>query len=362
MGFKMKYTIKADYIKKGKRRSGRSIKPSFGVCHDTGNAGSTAQNNRDYYNNTYMDPSCASAQTFVDDIDILECIPLTTAAPEQAFHVLYNRTLDNQLFGDDANDIAAGVELCFGENKKTGRVINFEEAYKRYVWYMAYVSYKFGFTPNRWIGHEKLDPKRKTDPSNALERYGKTYEQLMADIVKEYNECIGISIDPIPVAPVTKPETKVTSTLLKEGSKGKAVSDLQAKLNKVGYKLEVDGIFGKGTENAVFDFQKKQDIGMDGVVGSQTIAALDKAIVALSKPKPKKPSRSFARTYRYTTPMMSDSNFRSTDIAAIQKLTGAKVDGYFGKATEEKVKDWQKDHGLSVDGIVGPKTFAAMFK
>lgn len=36
------------------------------------------------------------------------------------------------------------------------------------------------------------------------------------------------------------------------------------------------------------------------------------------------------------------------------------VDGVFGSKTEKAVKTWQKDHNLTVDGIVGPKTWASM--
>ncbi|WP_416731378.1 N-acetylmuramoyl-L-alanine amidase family protein [Fictibacillus sp. JL2B1089] len=208
----MKYQIKKDYIKvKTNRRPGILIKPEFGVLHDTGNYGSTAQNNVDYFKNTPMDSTSASAHTFIDDIDIIECVPLTLDKAERAHHVRYNVPADNHLFGDDANDIAAGVELCFGEHKKTGRVINFKEAYKRYVWYCAYVSYVFKFNPNRWIGHEKLDPGRKTDPSNALKRYGKTYEQLLKDIVDEYNECTKAPVSEQPKPKSNEPKLKTSS-------------------------------------------------------------------------------------------------------------------------------------------------------
>ena len=36
------------------------------------------------------------------------------------------------------------------------------------------------------------------------------------------------------------------------------------------------------------------------------------------------------------------------------------IDGDFGKATEKAVKEFQDDHKLSKDGIVGPKTWAAL--
>ena len=38
------------------------------------------------------------------------------------------------------------------------------------------------------------------------------------------------------------------------------------------------------------------------------------------------------------------------------------VDGDFGRMTERAVKAFQQDHGLKVDGICGPKTFAALLR
>ena len=206
MSFKMKYPIKTNYIPSGtKRRSGIKMvggKPNFGVVHDTGNPGSTAAGNVNYYINSRNTMS-ASAHTFIDDKEIIECIPLTTGTPEKAWHVIYDVVTDNQMFGDDANDRAGGVELCFGGS------INFEEAYKRYVWYNAYTAYKFGFSPTRFVGHHILDPKRKTDPENALKRYGKTYAQLLKDIVTEYNACVGKATT---TTPVTSTVTSGTGT------------------------------------------------------------------------------------------------------------------------------------------------------
>jgi hypothetical protein len=62
---------------------------------------------------------------------------------------------------------------------------------------------------------------------------------------------------------------------LRRGNQGDEVADLQMILNsKFGYELEVDGNFGKATEIAVKDFQKKHGLTADGVVGKKTWAAL----------------------------------------------------------------------------------------
>ncbi len=126
----------------------------------------------------------ASAHIFVDDKEIIECIPFLTAPPEKAWHVVYNTPIDNKLFGVDANDAAGGVELCYGGN------INLQAAYKRYIWVLAYSCYKHGLNPATDItGHHILDPSRKTDPMNAFKLLGKTFDDFVADVVAEYKEC-----------------------------------------------------------------------------------------------------------------------------------------------------------------------------
>lgn len=64
----------------------------------------------------------------------------------------------------------------------------------------------------------------------------------------------------------------------------------------------------------------------------------------------------------YTTLRRGDSG---EDVSILQqklKSQGAdiSVDGKFGSATEQAVKDFQKTYGLTVDGVVGPKTWAAL--
>ena len=49
-------------------------------------------------------------------------------------------------------------------------------------------------------------------------------------------------------------------------------------------------------------------------------------------------------------------------ITRIQHCVGTTADGRYGPYTAVAVRRWQKSHGLLVDGIVGPKTWAAMAK
>ena len=64
-------------------------------------------------------------------------------------------------------------------------------------------------------------------------------------------------------------------TTLKLGSRCESVKTLQTKLNAVrDYGLTVDGIFGGKTEKAVMDFQKRNELSVDGVVGAKTWSKL----------------------------------------------------------------------------------------
>lgn len=63
--------------------------------------------------------------------------------------------------------------------------------------------------------------------------------------------------------------------VLKMGSQGEEVKVLQEKLNKFGYKLIADGIFGQGTESAVYDFQRRNKIKSNGIVDKSTYDKLD---------------------------------------------------------------------------------------
>jgi L,D-peptidoglycan transpeptidase YkuD (ErfK/YbiS/YcfS/YnhG family) len=61
---------------------------------------------------------------------------------------------------------------------------------------------------------------------------------------------------------------------LKFGARSDAVRELQQALNDIGYRITIDGYFGRETQDAVKRFQKDRELKVDGVVGSATARAL----------------------------------------------------------------------------------------
>ena len=84
----------------------------------------------------------------------------------------------------------------------------------------------------------------------------------------------GMSFDFIPSGNVTtpvsaKPITKIPATI-RRGARGDLVKQLQTLLSKDGSSLEIDGIFGPGTQSAVRAFQSRHNLVVDGIVGPKT--------------------------------------------------------------------------------------------
>ena len=82
------------------------------------------------------------------------------------------------------------------------------------------------------------------------------------------------------------PEPSIT---LKRGTYGNGVKWLQDMLNHNGYTLSIDGEFGNATYNAVTNFQKNNNLQVDGIVGPATKSML-KNMASIS-----------SMTYKYTT-------------------------------------------------------------
>ncbi len=62
--------------------------------------------------------------------------------------------------------------------------------------------------------------------------------------------------------------------VLRRGSKGEAVVELQRALRGLGFMVAIDGDFGPGTEVAVAALQREKGLGVDGIVGNDTWKAI----------------------------------------------------------------------------------------
>ncbi|MEW6189075.1 MAG: N-acetylmuramoyl-L-alanine amidase [Actinomycetota bacterium] len=140
--------------------------------------------------------------------------------------------------------------------------------------------------------------------------------------------------------------------LIKRGSRGSEVVDIQTRLIKLGYDLGptgVDGIFGKYTERAVKEFQQDRGLLTDGIVGEDTWRELVEATYRLGD-----------RLLYLRSPFL-----RGDDVKQLQRwlntlgFNAGPVDGIFGPLTEKAVREFQENVGLVSDGIVGPSTLGA---
>lgn len=143
----------------------------------------------------------------------------------------------------------------------------------------------------------------------------------------------------------------MTSSVLRVGSGGEPVRDLQTRLAAAGHPTaDPTGTFGPSTEAAVRAFQESRRIRVDGIVGRQTWSALVESGWVLGD-----------RMLSQRRPMV-----RGDDVLALQRrLNGlgfdaGREDGIFGPDTSRGLLDFQRNAGISPDGVVGPSTIAAL--
>ena len=148
--------------------------------------------------------------------------------------------------------------------------------------------------------------------------------------------------------PHTTQNTTVRPTL-SIGSTGDDVKDLQKVLNATVADLAVDGVFGKQTQEAVMAFQKQYDLTVDGIVGPKTWAIVDTIETDENDIRPTLRRGSTGADVEYLQRRLNGIGFGSLV-----------VDGIFGAATEEAVKKFQGQYGLTVDGVVGSQTWAKL--
>ncbi|MBR6553308.1 MAG: peptidoglycan-binding protein [Clostridia bacterium] len=160
---------------------------------------------------------------------------------------------------------------------------------------------------------------------------------------------------------------------LQSGSRGTEVLRIQRYLEYISRELgadvvpavEVDGVYGDETAEAVRLFQNYYGLVQTGTVNEATWNAIVTSFYALGggetdtlRPYPGTPLRRGAtgEDVRWLQTML---NAVSTVDLDMPMLT---VDGIFGPATEANVRRYQRNYGLAEDGIAGPLTWESLTK
>ena len=236
------------------------------VLHWTANFGATAEDHYEYFNN--LEGRYASAHIFVDKKEALCIIPLN----EIAYHANDGKFRGIPELKPNANYLSIGVEMCVEKDgtfhldtiARTEDV--FVELCKRF----------------------KLDPLK-----DIVRHYDITHKNCPAPWVKdgqkfiEFKQRVNAKLKGSAKDSTQKISVQPSKVLIKEGDKGDKIKDLQTKLNQLGYKLAVDGIFGNATETAIKDFQRKNGLVDDGIVGEKTWNKLLEVLKRKQQPTPK---------------------------------------------------------------------------
>lgn len=146
-------------------------------------------------------------------------------------------------------------------------------------------------------------------------------------------------------------------TYIEQGQTSGCVTELQDLLNDNGAHLVVDGNFGASTQAAVKSYQSSKSLSSDGIVGPST-----KNTLYGTTPIPPGATNLLSGA----CPTLVEQGETDGCVRTLQSLLSAHgysltIDGDFGPNTLSAVKSFQKAAGLTVDGIVGPATKAALY-
>lgn len=112
-------------------------------------------------------------------------------------------------------------------------------------------------------------------PQILTEEYAdKIAKAFVAVIVEKSGAKLKPPVEPLKTPTTAEKVVSITLPILKRGSRGEAVRNLQTLLNTKGASLEADGSFGSATDKALREFQESRDLDIDGSCGAETWTAL----------------------------------------------------------------------------------------
>ncbi|WP_180986092.1 peptidoglycan-binding domain-containing protein [Bacillus thuringiensis] len=232
---------------------------------------------------------------------------------------------------------------CPSQNRPTLRigstghwVVELQKFLQRTGYYLGRIDGQFGPVTDRAVRNYQGDHRLLVDGIVGP----KTWCQLEQD---------GFMIQREEICPSqNRPTLSIDST-------GHLVQELQEFLQSIGYYPgRIDGRFGSVTDRAVRQYQRDRGLFVDGRVGPKTWCQLEKDGFGPVCPSQNRPILRIGST-GYLVQELQEF------LRNIGYYSG-RIDGQFGRVTEQAVRNYQRDRGLVADGIVGSKTWCQLEK
>lgn len=135
------------------------------------------------------------------------------------------------------------------------------------------------------------------------------------------------------------------------------IAQIQTALEELGfYYTDITGKYGTRTQAAVKKFQKRYGLAQTGAADEETIALLyEKA--GMQAPTAGAVSDGAYGSETLREGAKSDAvRILQENLTLLEYYAGS-VTGSYGRLTKEAVRKFQRDNGLSADGVAGPRTF-----
>lgn len=167
---------------------------------------------------------------------------------------------------------------------------------------------------------------------------------------------------------------------LRVGDSGEDVKTIQMQLNRIRKNYpeipeitNVNGEFNEATKNSVKTFQKIFNLTQDGIVGKQTWYKISQIYVGVKKlaelnsegeklPLPETAPTETIRLGAEGENVKIAQYLLAVIGAFYDEILPVKITGKYDNETEESVRSFQRQFNLTVDGIIGPKTWSKLIE
>ena len=293
--------------------------PAYVVVHETDNwdRGAGAETHaRALYNGNLG----GSVHFYVDDHEIYQTLDIADGA--------YAVGDGGGRYGI-TNRNSINLEICVNPDS------NYYKAVENAKWLCAKLLKERGWGIDRLKRH--YDASRKNCPRRIIAEG--LWDGFKADVQKLMNGTSSGSSAPAPKPETSKPAPGY-SPIRRDG---------QIHLNNfTGAGIDIDGLYGPDTKKGgimvlqtAINMDYRAGLAIDGILGAMTLQALGSHFVC-----------------------RGECQYMVTALEILLMLKGyntqVECPGSFGSGLEAAVRQYQKDHGLTVDGIAGRNTFMSL--